>query len=192
MQDTTIRVVPPSPSGSVAPLNVRKRSNGSGTSSTESQAQVNVKTSNEHLGRRRANDNIGGLAVIDEDSTLPSVPPETPTIVRKKRSGWFGLNKKAAEQETKPSRSSTPEPFRDLDDRRERKPSAVLVKPTVLKSLPPEPPASAQSSEFPIRKPQLGGRKKGLSRWLGRIGGEKEDGQAGKRTVDYYFYYGSS
>ena len=175
-QDKTIRIVPPSPSGTVAPLNVRKRSNGNETSSSGSQNLLSVKTSNEHLCNRRANNTVGGLAVIDEDSTLQSAQNETSNVVRKKRSGWFGLRKKTLDQEVRQDGSSTPEPFRELDDRRERRPT-MLNKPSAEKLLPPDPPVSAQSNESSGRKRRFGVAEIGLSRLLGKIGSEKEDGE---------------
>ena len=55
----------------------------------------------------------------------------------------------------------------------------MLSKPPPEQPVTNQPPPSAQSSEFPIRKKKLGGGarigKKGLSRLLGRIGGEKEE-----------------
>lgn len=174
-EDKTIRVVPPSPSGSVAPLNVRKRSNGSATSSSESQTRLSVKTSEEHLARRRANNNIGGLAVIEEDSKLPSMPPETPIVVRKKRSGWFGLNKKANAEDGKADHTSTPYPSQGFDDRRARNQANVLSKTPTERRLPPRPLESGQLSEPQLCKKRSVEGKKGLSRWLGKFGGDKEE-----------------
>ena len=162
--DKSIRVVPPSSPGTVAPLNVRKRSNGS-EASDESQRRLGVQKSQEQLTRKRTTEHIGALTAIDEDSTLPA----TPVIVRKKRSGWFGLSKKAdADTATVASIQ-----YEDLDDRKQRRPSTVLMKRE--KALPAEPPLSALSSEFPIRKKRFGHGKGGFGKWLGRKVVEKED-----------------
>jgi hypothetical protein len=171
-EDKTIRVVPPSSPGTVAPLNVRKRSNGSETS-YESQRHLSVKTSNEFLSQRRPVELFGGLEVIDEDTTVSA----TPTIVRKKRSGWFGLSKKPVELDHSSNGREVSSPLQDSDSRKERKSSRVISKPPppTLRTLPEEPPASAQSSEFPIRKRRVDGGRHVLSRLWGRIGGEKED-----------------
>jgi len=160
----TIRIVPPSSPGAVAPLNVRKRSNGSGASD-ETQRRLAAHKSNERLTRKRTNEHVGGLTVIDEDSTLLTV--STPTLVRKKKSGWFGLAKKAE----KDASVGTPSGYEDLDDRMQRRPS----NDTGQKATPMQPPLSAQSGEFPIRKKRFGGGRKGFSKWLGKMGGEKDD-----------------
>ncbi len=175
--DKTIRVVPPSSPGAVAPLNVRKRSNGSEASSGPRRT-LSVKTSTDHLSTRQANDQHGGLEVIDEDTTLTA----TPAVVRKKRSGWFELTKKIITQDRKPSTSATPTSFQERDDRQQKRPSRVLSKPPPEKVVPEEPPGSAQSSEFPIRKDKLFGGKSGLSKWLGKKGNAKteDDGPSGK------------
>ena len=178
--EDTIRVVPPSPSGAVAPLNVRKRSNESEASSSESQRQLKPMMSNDHLSRRRANDKVGRLTVIEEDTT---VQQETPTVVRKKKS-WFGLNKKAPNiEERKHTEPVTPEPWQDADDGKKRRPSRVLIKPLPSeKALPDDPPLSGQSSEFPIRKKRFAGGKKGFTKWLGRKAVQKDEdgGQIGE------------
>lgn len=162
-EDKTIRVVPPSSPGTVAPLNVRKRSNGS-EASDEIQRRLSVQKSSERLTRKRTTEHIGGLTAIDENSTLTP----TPTIVRKKRSGWFGLAKKPEAESTAPSSVL----YDDLDDRKQGRPSKGLTKEKVL---PDEPPPSAQSSEFPIRKKRFGGGKGGFGKWLGRKAVEKDE-----------------
>ena len=180
-EDKTIRVVPPSSPGTVAPLNVRKRSSGSGSeASTESHRRLSVNNSDEHLGRRRTNDKIGSLMAIDENSALQ---PEIPNVVQKKRSGWFGISKKPADQDRSSTDLSVANAWQNLDDRKERRPSRVLSKqPLSDRDLPEEQPPSAQSSEFPIRKQRFDGGKKGLSKWLGKIGGERDEhkGRAGE------------
>ncbi|KAK4508136.1 hypothetical protein PRZ48_001874 [Zasmidium cellare] len=169
-EDKTIRMVPPSsPAGTVAPLNVRKRSNGSQTSSEGTQPRLTVKTSAEGLSRKATTTDNSGLMSIDEESTMM-----TPTVVRKKRSGWFGRSKKDATPESKATPTSTPTALDRLDDRQERRQSRILQKHAApQKALPEEPPMSAQSSEFPIRKKRFGDGKKGFSKWIGRMGREK-------------------
>ncbi|KAK3721792.1 serine/threonine-protein kinase gin4 [Vermiconidia calcicola] len=168
--DKTIRVVPPSPSGAVAPLNVRKRSNGS-EGSDEAKRPLSVKVSHDRLNRKHASDHFGGLEPIDEDTTMSA----TPTLVRKKKSGWFGLAKKGTEQDRTSTAPATPTTLHDLDDRIQRRPSKVLSKPPPVGQAPAP---SSQSSEFPMRKKKLGGGKSGLSKLLGKIGGEKDEDQS--------------
>lgn len=162
-EDRTIKILPPSSPGTVAPLNVRKRSNGS-EASDETIRRLSMQRSHERLTRKRTNEHIGGLTVIDEDSTLPA----TPTFVRKKKSGWFGLVKKP--DMDSPTVASIS--YDDLDNCRQRKPSRVLTKD---KALPAEPPLSAQSSELPIRKKRFGQTKGGFGKWLGRKAIVQED-----------------
>ena len=179
-EEKTIRVVPPSPSGNIAPLNVRKRSNGS-EASDGSQKRLTAKTSNDRLSRKRTNENFGGLEVIDEDTTTAAAGPAT--TVRKKRSGWFGLGKKQADEYGESSDPVTPT-WQSLDDRKERRPSRVLSKqPPPMKAVTEDPPLSAQSSEFPIRNKKPGKGKSAFSKWLGKMGGDKEDHQLGKANV---------
>ncbi|CAK4031664.1 serine threonine- kinase HSL1 [Lecanosticta acicola] len=145
-EERTIRVVPPSSPGAIAPLNVRKRSNGSQLSSDDSRRKPTANASLEGMGRKQHDTDVSGLHSIDEDSTLT-----TPTVVRKKRSGWFGRGKKEDDTEADTTAIDTPR----------------------QKPLPTEPPLSAQSSEFPVRKHRFVGGKKGFARWIGRMGREK-------------------
>jgi len=156
-EDKTIRVVQPSSPGPVAPLNVRKRSNGS-EASDETQHRLTLQRSGERLLRKRTMETVGGLTAIDEDSIMQA----TPTAVRKKRSGWFGLAKKT---ETNDGQATAGASMQDLDDRLEKRPSRTPLKE---KALPEEPPASGVSCEFPLRKKRFGGGKGGFGRWLGR------------------------
>jgi serine/threonine-protein kinase HSL1, negative regulator of Swe1 kinase len=160
-EERTIRVIPPSSPGTVAPLNVRKRSNGS-EASNETQQRLSAQKSHEYLVAKRSPDHIGGLTAIDEDSTLPV----TPTVVRKKRSGWFGLSKKT--DNISPTTTGT-----GLDDPEERRQRNSRILPQD-KALPADPPMSEQSSEFPIRKKRFGGGKGGFGKWLGRKAMEKD------------------
>ncbi|TKA22853.1 hypothetical protein B0A50_07753 [Salinomyces thailandicus] len=174
-EDKSIRVVPPSSPGTIAPLNVRKRSNGS-EASDESQRRLNVQKSNERLAHKRSNARIGELAAIDEDSALPA----TPTLLRKKRSGWFGLAKK---QDLDTSTVESIQ-YEDLDDRKSRRPSTVLTKRE--KAMPAEPPVTVRSNEHPLRKKRFGYGKGGLSKWLGRRAvekGEKDITDPGDTTI---------
>lgn len=139
-------MVPLSSSGPVAPLNVRKRSNGSQTSSVEPARHPAIKHSKETL-KSKHNVDLSGLTSIGEDTTLLNS-----TVVRKKRSGWFGRSKKDAEvQQGQPQAQET----------------------ATEKASAEQPAGSPQSSEFPIRKSRLGGGKKGFSKWIGRMGREK-------------------
>ncbi|KAK3110778.1 serine/threonine-protein kinase gin4 [Teratosphaeriaceae sp. CCFEE 6253] len=161
--EKTVRVVPPSSPG-VAPLSIRKRSNGS-EASDDTLRRLAMQRSSERLTRKRTMETVGGLTAIDEDSTLPS---STPTIVRKKRSGWFGLAKKpeATEGQATPGASA-----QDLDDRLAKKPSRLKMNDKALSNVPP---ASGVSSELPLRKKRFGGGKGGFGKWLGRKLVEKE------------------
>ncbi|KAK4948967.1 serine/threonine-protein kinase gin4 [Elasticomyces elasticus] len=172
VDDKTIRVVAPSSPGTVAPLNVRKRSNGS-EASDETQRRLTSQRSGERLTRKRTMETVGGLTAIDEDSTLPA----TPTVVRKKRSGWFGLSKKveASEGQATPGASML-----DLDDRLQKQSSRT---PVMEKVLPEGPPMSGVSSEFPLRKKRFGAGKGGFGKWLGRKLVEKENLDATEMTA---------
>jgi hypothetical protein len=159
LDDKTIRVVSPSSPGGIAPLNVRKTGSSSPASDeTCNMKKPSTKASKETLGRKRTNE-TSHLMAIDEDSTLLA----TPTIVRKKRSGWFSRMKKDAD--TRADGDSTlinATPTGAMED-----------KPTTQgKPLPQEPP-SATSSEFPIRKNRFGNGKNGFSKWIGKMSREK-------------------
>lgn len=168
-EERTIRMVDPSSPANVAPLNVRKRSNGSQLSSDGSHRQPTVKTSVEALNRRQHNTDVSGLHSIDEDSTVT-----TPTMVRKKRSGWFGRGKKDADVENDTTIVASPTISPKFEDPTSRRGSRMLQSESPgSKPLPEEPPLSAQSSEFPIRKHRFAGGKKGFAKWIGRMGREK-------------------
>ncbi|KAK3671517.1 serine/threonine-protein kinase gin4 [Recurvomyces mirabilis] len=165
-EDNSVRVVPPSSPGTVAPLNVRKRSNGSETSD-ETFRRLAAQDSAGRLTHKRTMENIGGLTAIDENSTLPG----TPTLVRKKRSGWFGLAKKIDVTDEPAT------PKADLPDvhRLQKRPSRLVISDKVL---PDDPPQSGVSSEFPLRKTRFRGGKAGFGKWLGRKLGEKQQSEA--------------
>lgn len=170
-EDKTIRVVPPSPSGNVAPLNVRKRSNGS-EASDDTQAQLRMKSSRERLQKKRSMEPGNGLSSIREDAPEPETP-----VVRKKKSGWFGLSRKnVIENEPKQSaRPTTPSgmPWADLGDRAATPEPGTFAK-KAEKDLPGEPPFSATSSEFPTRAKKEATGKKGFSKWLGKVTGDRK------------------
>ncbi|KAF7187403.1 putative serine/threonine-protein kinase HSL1 [Pseudocercospora fuligena] len=173
-EDHTIRVVPPSSPGTVAPLNVRKRSSGNQLNK-DVQRRPTTKASSDTLRRKHAvAADVSALESIDEDTTLT-----TPTLVRKKRSGWFGRIKRDVEEDGHPGRPTSKAARSILttsDETDARRRSTLLTKDSPnSKSLPDEPPLSAQSSEFPIRKHRFGNSKKGFSKWLGRMGREKGD-----------------
>ncbi|KAF2763819.1 Pkinase-domain-containing protein [Teratosphaeria nubilosa] len=163
--DKTIRIIAPSSSGIVAPLNVRKRSNGS-EASDETQRRLTVQHSTERMAARRSPDTtIGGLTAIDEDTTLPATP--TPAVIRKKRSGWFGLQRKT--EGASPDTTATA-----IDSIQDRKAKHVSRTLTQDKVLPTGGPLPGQSSEFPLRKKRFGGGKHGFGKWLGKRAMEKE------------------
>ena len=174
--DKTIRVVQPSSPGTVAPLNVRKRSNGS-EGSSEGHRTLSVRTSHGQLSGRQSNAPSNGLEVIDEDTTLTAAP----TTIRKKRSGWFGLSKKPADDDKK-SNEVVDWSLSEQFDLKKKRSSRVLSKSPPPGVTTAVPPPSAQSSEFPIRKEKARGGRQVLSKWLGRKGGNKQEeaGQAGE------------
>lgn len=162
-QDKTIRIVPPSSPVTVAPLNVRKRGDGSGNNDDASGERLHTRSSHERLEMKRGVDPIAALEPIDEDSVLSPTP-----LVRKKRSGWFGRARKTPEPDFVPMRSETPSGLLISKDNASKRSSTVMAR--LQKPLPQEPPASALSSEFPIRKKRFGGNKNGFAKWLGRKG----------------------
>lgn len=164
-EDRTIRMVPASSPVAVAPLNVRK--SGSSIDNDISTPTHRLQTRSSH-GRVEKNHNlepITTLEAIDEDPTS-----EMPPAVRKKKSGWFGMARKTPEPNSVTAMPSTPSTTLDFNERISKRSSIVLNKLQNEKPLPLEPPASAVSSEFPIRKKRFGGGKNGFSKWLGRKG----------------------
>ena len=154
-EDKTIRVVPPTSPGSVAPLNVRKRSNGS-PASHDSLRRPATKASVDSLQRRMKNMDTSGLMSIDENSALG-----TPTLMRKKRSGWFGRTRK--DDDTLNGQTLV-----DLED--DRRKSSMPAQHTANVGSPIMP---TQSNEDHMRRPRFASRKNGLSKWLSKIGREK-------------------
>jgi serine/threonine protein kinase len=160
LDDKTIRVVQPSSPGTVAPLNIRKTGSSSpGSDDTFNMRKPSAKASTETLGRKRTNE-PSHLMAIDEDSTLLT----TPTIVRKKRSGWFGRAKKDSD----PVDGDTTLVSATDDTRPSR-----LAKVATNGRAHTQEPASSSSSEFPFRKHRLGGGKNGFSKWIGKMSRDK-------------------
>ncbi len=162
--DDTVRIVPPSSPGVVAPLNVRKRSNGS-EASDDTQRRLSAQRSVERLSNRKhLNEHVGGLTAIDEDTTLPP----TPVLVRKKRSGWFGLGKKIEAS----SPTTLGAAHLDLADRLEKRPSRVLTKD---KALLAEAHRTGMLEEAPARKKVFAGGRSGFGKWLNRKRSDKDN-----------------
>lgn len=157
LTERTIRVVEPS-SPAIAPLNVHKRSSVSPASEDNpSLRRLATRQTNGMIEIRPLNDQPQ-LMVIDEDSTLLT----TPTVVRKKRSGWFGRTKKDGEGDTDVTLASSAEAQQS---------QTLTPGNTTFGASPPA--GSAISSEFPIRKPRFGAGKNGFSKWIGKIGRDK-------------------
>ncbi|KAK6432938.1 serine/threonine-protein kinase gin4, partial [Oleoguttula sp. CCFEE 5521] len=171
-EDRTVRIVQPSSPGTVAPLNVRKRSTGS-EASDDSKPGLQPRGLRQPLERKRSHKQEPALEPIDEDSVLPTQP-----TLRKKKS-WFGLARWTPEPDATLVRPVTPSGVLDEGTSGMRRSSNLLGKlQKSEKVLPKEPPHSALSSEFPIRKKRFGGGKKGFTKWLGRkgISGGAEEG----------------
>jgi len=166
-EDKTIRMVPASSPAAVAPLKVRKsRSIIDNDIGTPTQRP---RSSHGRMERNRNLETLNTLEAIDEDHST-----EMPPVVRKKKSGWFGLARKTPELDTVAARPNTPLTTLDFNDRISKRSSIVLNKLQNEKPLPLEP-TSAVSSEFPIRKKRFGGGKTGFSKWLGRKGNDSRN-----------------
>ncbi|KAI6881079.1 hypothetical protein KC334_g16674 [Hortaea werneckii] len=159
--DNTIRVVPPSSPGTVAPLNVRKCT--SSLPHDETQKNLSAKDSRERLQHKRSNARMGELTAIEENRALQTAT----NFLRKKQSGWFGLARKQ-DPDTSAVESIQ---YEDLDDNNNGRPSTVLKKKE--KTLPPEPPASTEPTDLPISKKRFNYSKHGLGKWLGRKAARK-------------------
>ena len=166
-EDKTIRMVPISSPATVAPLNVRKRSTSSDDDLHTPVQRLNVSASKERLDKKRSIEPIAILEPIEENSILQS-----PTAVRKKKS-WFGLARRTPEPDFASARPEAPSAALDLGVPSAKRSSFVLRK--LQKPLPQDPPASALSSEFPIRKKRFGGGKTGFSKWLSMRSADKHD-----------------
>lgn len=162
-EDKTIRMVPPSSPAAVAPLNVRKRSNGSDDDTRAPPQRLQLRPSHERMDKKRSMEPVIALEPIEEDSVLAS-----PSAVRKKRSGWFGLARRTPEPDFVAARPDAP----DSSAKR----SSYVMSRLQQKPLPQDPPVSALSSEFPIRKKRFGGGKNGFSKWLSMKGVKNEEG----------------
>lgn len=165
----TIRVVPQS-SPAIAPLNVRKRSPGSPLSDqSPSHRRTTIKPSSDVPTQKRVNE-PSQLMVIDEDSTLLT----TPTIVRKKKSGWFGRSKKDGRNELETDSTLVPLAFTRLEDQSDPRQSRNSARGGLIRGVSSaEPPAAALPNELPIRKPRFGTGSKGFTRWIGKMGRDK-------------------
>jgi serine/threonine-protein kinase HSL1 (negative regulator of Swe1 kinase) len=170
LQDKTIRMVPASSPAAVAPLNVRKSGSSVDNDIGTPSQRPHTRFSHGHGEKNRGPEPLATLDAIDEDPVS-----EMPTAVRKKKSGWFGLARKTPELDAVPSRPNTPSTALDFNERISKRSSIVLNKLQHEKPLPMEPPTSAVSSEFPMRKKRFGGGKHGFSKWLGRKGADSKN-----------------
>lgn len=169
-EDKTIRVVPLSSPGTIAPLNVRKR--GSHTKLKEDTQRRVSKEQEDGTKPKQQGPDSSTLISIDEDSAF-----STPAAVRKKRSGWFGRSKKHDVQELGDD-SALP-----IDEETSRRKSAVLMKASPrVRATEAEAFALAQLGDLPLRKNRFADGKKGLSRWLGKLGKEKGVGDTTMTT----------
>jgi hypothetical protein len=150
----TIRMVSSCSPGSVAPLNVRKRPSH-GMLEDGIRKQPVARDSGDASIMDSHEVETSALESINENSVLT-----TPTMVRKKRSGWFGRAKKE-------ENLGTP-------TQQEKRKSVLQLNPTSAgDGSANQPPLSSRSSEFPIRKPRPANDKKGFSKWLGKMRREK-------------------
>lgn len=174
--DRTIRIVPPS-SPAIAPVNVHKRISGSPASeASSSQRRQTAQKTSIVAGTKRVNDSFP-LTVIDEDSTLLT----TPTIVRKKKSGWFGRNKKEDDPEAESTLVASAKT--GLESILDNHNSQTLTDEGVTgRSSPADATSSAISSEFPMRRPRVGTGKNGIYKWFGKIGRDKGGDPMAART----------
>ncbi|KAI5371169.1 Putative serine/threonine-protein kinase, active [Septoria linicola] len=156
-QEKTIRVVSPTSPGAVAPLSIIKRNNGS-PASDDTIRRVAAKGSADSLYRRQKNVDQSGLMSIDEHSALG-----TPSMVRKKKSGWFSRNKK--DDETLNGQTLV-----NVDLKDERRKSSAMSKTTPGS---PGELAVPGHTEDNVRKVRFAGGKKGFSKWLSKMGREK-------------------
>jgi serine/threonine-protein kinase HSL1 (negative regulator of Swe1 kinase) len=129
---------------------------------------LNMRSSHERLEKKRSIEPVAALEPIEEDSVLAS-----PSVVRKKRSGWFGRARKTPEPDIVAAGSESSATTAKLGDSSSKRSSYVLSR--LQKPLPQDPPVSALSSEFPIRKKRFGGGKKGFSKWLGMKGVDRNE-----------------
>lgn len=144
--DSTIRIVSPDPS-IVAPLNVRKRGDGS-FARDDNQNVDDTRTFGERLAATRITEPLIGLSAVAEDVTTPSAEYAG---VRKKKSVWFGLVKKDAESPVESRKSP------ELGLLRKQAPCiSVPVKDKT-------PSAQSPRNEHVVKK------KNGLSKWLGKL-----------------------
>jgi hypothetical protein len=164
----TVRMVPPSSPDSIAPLSIRKRSEKNGRSDspvTQLERNTNLARTNQLQDIHTAR----GLESIAEDSVL-----DTPTVIRKKRSGWFGLNKKDGEFDGRSAISgATALSYNALGERVEQDHSAGRIDLTESSHLQTGPSFATHCGEFHMRNKRPSIAKRGLAKWIGRIGRDK-------------------
>jgi serine/threonine protein kinase len=163
---TTVRLVQPSSPDSIAPLSIRKRGERNEqieyplTPLERNAAAAPIKQSEES---RPAH----GLESIAEDSIL-----DTPTIIRRKRSGWFGLRKDSGFDDHSGTAEAAMSNSNALGERAEQDRSTADAK-TIESNDLQAGQSFAQSEEAPLRKKRLNIAKRGFAKLVGRIGKDK-------------------
>jgi serine/threonine protein kinase len=163
---TTVRMVPPSSPDSIAPLSIRKR----GEKSEQSESPTTPLDRNTAAVRTKQSQesrNAHGLESIAEDSIL-----DTPTVIRRKRSGWFGLRKDSGFDEHSEIAGAALPSANAVGEQVEQDRFAVDASTTENSGLQTGP-SFAQSDEFPMRKKRPNVAKRGWAKWIGRIGRDK-------------------
>ncbi|TKA81004.1 hypothetical protein B0A49_01515 [Cryomyces minteri] len=200
-EHTTIRVVdPPSPS-SVAPLNIRKRSDDSQTPQTVGKSNLlhndtvrrkagskflGFKGSYDALSQKFSNDSAGGADAAQESGT----DKEAVRTIIKKKSSWFRRKVSNESKEKEPARPPIPTAWQDLDDRM----ASTRTLPTPPKpQRVGDPPLSSDSSEFPMRNltPVSNTEKRGFARWFRKRAGGKQHIQKLELSAPTVFANGS-
>ncbi|TKA60460.1 hypothetical protein B0A49_10479 [Cryomyces minteri] len=183
-EHTTIRVVDPSSPSSVAPLNIRKRSDDSQTPQTVGKSNLlhndtvrrkagskflGFKGSYDALSQKFSNDSAGGADAAQESGT----DKEAVRTIIKKKSSWFRRKVSNESKEKEPARPPIPTAWQDLDDRM----ASTRTLPTPPKTQRVgDPPLSSDSSEFPMRNrtPVGNTEKRGFARWFRKRAGGKQ------------------
>jgi serine/threonine protein kinase len=163
---TTVRMVPPSSPDSIAPLSIRKR----GDKNEQSESPLTPLDRNTAAARTKQSQEsrpAHGLESIAEDSIL-----DTPTVIRRKRSGWFGLRKDSGFEENTAIVGATI-PSSSAPGERAESDRLAVDATTTENSCLQTGPSFAQSDEFPMRKKRPNIAKRGLAKWIGRIGRDK-------------------
>ena len=169
-QDKTIRMVPASSPAAVAPLKVRISGSSIENDIGAPMQRPHTRSSHGHVENNRNLEPLNALEAIYEDPDT-----EMPPVFRKKKSGWFNLARKTPGLDAVAARPNTPSTVLGFENRMSKRSSVVLNKLQNEKPLPLEPPTSAVSSEFPIRKKRFAGGKTGFSKWLGRKGTDSKN-----------------